>query len=72
MIVAPSCLASLPTNRAIIQRGLLLRDEKLAVEGREGPRYPVKEMAQDLTALVELQWTKANQSFAPPLTLSNQ
>ena len=50
-------LAAVPTNRAVIQKGLLLREDKLAKEGIDAKNYSVKEIYSDLAPLVEAQWT---------------
>ena len=57
-----------PTNRVIIQRMLLLREEKNA-QGVDMRNYTSKEMARDMVALVVAQWRKANLSFAPPIII---
>ena len=63
--------AYVPTNRAVIQMGLQLKQEK-ALEGVTDAWYPIKEMAKDLVILIEAQWHKANCKFVPPLTISKR
>ena len=60
-------MADVPTNRAVIQRGLLLKEEKEA-EGLYAKNYPVKAMSRELAPLVEAQWLKANAKFVHPVT----
>ena len=65
-------VADVPTNRADIRRGLLLREQKLYEEGIPASHYPAKVLARDLAPLVEQQWQKANGKFVPPLTVSTR
>ena len=48
--------ADVPTNRVLIRRGLLLRDQKC----QDGIDYTVNEIARDLPQILETQWQKAN------------
>ena len=64
-------LADVPTNRALIRRGLLLRDQKCQ-EGIDYRHYTVKEIARDLAPILETQWQKANDKFVFPVILSRQ
>ena len=63
--------AYVPTNRAVIQMGLQLKQEK-ALEGVTDAWYPIKEMAEDLVILIEAQWHKANSKFVQPVTISKR
>ena len=62
----------MPTNRAVIQKGLLLREDKLAKEGIDAKNYSVKEISRDLAPLVEAQWRISNLNFSPPVTVSRR
>ena len=55
-------LADVPTNRALIRRGLLLRDQKCQ-DGIDYRHYTVNEIARDLPQILETQWQKANAKF---------
>ena len=59
------CLADVPTVRAVIRRGLLLREQK-AGEGVDIRNYPDKELAKDLAPLIVAQWQKASVKFEHP------
>ena len=63
--------AYVPTNQAVIQTGLQLKQEK-ALEGVTDAWYPIKEMAKDLVILIEAQWHKANSKFVQPVTISKR
>ena len=65
-------LADVPTNRAVIRRGLMLKDKKLADEGIDARNYPATDIARDLAPIVEAQWQKANVKFVFPVILSRQ
>ena len=62
-------LADVPTVRAVVRRGLLLREQK-AEEGVDTRNYPTKEMSKDLATLVVAQWQKANFKFEHPVIVS--
>ena len=64
-------LADVPTVRAVIRRGLLLKEQK-AEEGVDHKNYPTKDMARDLATLVVAQWQKANVKFKYPVIVSMQ
>ena len=64
-------LADVPTVRAVIRRGLLLKEQK-AEEGVDHKNYPTKDMARDLATLVVAQWQKANVKFKYPVIVSVQ
>ena len=63
-------LADVPTVRAVIRRGLLLKEQK-AEEGVDH-KNPTKDMARDLATLVVAQWQKANVKFKYPVIVSMQ
>ena len=64
-------LADVPTNRAVIRRGLLLRDQKCQ-DGLDYRNYTVNAIARDLAPILENQWQKANVKFVFPVILSRQ
>lgn len=64
-------IADVPTNRAVIQRALLLRETK-QLKGVDYRNYSSKEIASDLVPLVEAQWQKANVLFTAPVTVGRK
>ena len=58
-------LADVPTNRALIRRGLLLRDQKCQ-DGIDYRHYTVNEIARDPRQIMETQWQTGNAN-PPPL-----
>ena len=63
--------ADVPTLRAVIRRGLLLKEEMK--EGGIDPRhYSARAIAHDLAPIVEAQWQKANVNFVFPVIVSRQ
>ena len=62
-------LADVPTVRAVIRRGLLLKEQK-ATEGVDTRNYPTKELAKDLAPLIVAQWQKANVKFDHPVIVT--
>ena len=61
--------SEVPTLRAVIQRGILLQQERLLVKEVERKHYPVTELAKDLAPLVIRQWRKSNANFWPLVAL---
>ena len=59
--------SEVPTLRAVMQRGILLQQERLIVEDVQRNNYPMAELAKDLAQLVILQWRKSNANFKPPV-----
>ena len=59
-----------PTIRAVLQQGLLLRDHKLLVENVAKQYYSKVHLAMDLAPLILDQWTKSNHKFKSPITIN--
>ena len=64
-------LADVPTVRAVIRRGLLLKEQKL-LEGIDTRHYSAKQIARDLAPLVEAQWLKSNVAFVFPVIVTKK
>ena len=64
-------LADVPTNRALISRGLLLRDQKWQ-DGIDYRHCTLKEIARDLAQILETQWQKAYAKSVFPVILYRQ
>ena len=63
--------SDVPTNRVVIQRMLLLREEKLT-QGVNIRSYSLKEMIKDVVPLVLRQWMKSNISVVPHVTIGDR
>ena len=64
-------LADVPTNRAVIRRGILLKEQNIQ-DGIDARHYPAYAIARDLAPILESQWLKANAKFVYPVILSRQ
>ena len=64
--------SEVPTLRAVVQRGILLQQERLIVEDVQRKHYPLAELAKDLAPLVILQWHKSNANFQPPVIFTEK
>ena len=63
-------LADVPINRAVIRRGILLKEN--IQDGIDARHYPAYAIARDLAPILESQWLKANAKFVYPVILSRQ
>ena len=63
--------ADVPTLRAVIRRGLLLKEE-MKEGGIDLRHYSARAIAHDLAPIVEAQWQKANVNFVFPVIVSRQ
>ena len=61
--------SEVPTLRAVLQKGLLLKDEKHIIEGVAIGHYTKGQIARDLAPLVMAQWEKANPQFKTPVII---
>ena len=61
--------SEVPTLRAAIQRGLLIKERLLLEEGRAKTDIQTLEIVQELAVLIQLQWQKSNPKFSPPVTI---
>ena len=55
--------SELPTHRAVIQRGILLKEQTMMYR----KHYTNRDIANDLSLLVLAQWSKANAKFVYPV-----
>ena len=58
-----------PTNRAVIQRGLLIKEKHFLELDKAKLEIHKQKIAQELSALVLAQWQKSNAKFHPPVTI---
>ena len=65
-------LSEVPTWRAILQKGILLREQKLLVESVHSSSYPVKDLCSDLASAVLGQWKVSNVKFCSPVTIERR
>lgn len=64
--------SELPTNRAVIQRGILQKETKAIFFNLDMSKYTNREVAQDLTPLLIAQWTKSNAKFKSPIIIQEK
>ena len=62
-------LSEVPTLRAIIQRGILIRDRLLLEQGSAKTDVHTKDIVVELVPLIVAQWQISNAKFAPPVTI---
>ena len=61
--------SEVPTLRAIIQRGLLVRDRLLLEQGSAKTGIHTKDIIAELVPLISTQWQMSNAKFSPPVTI---
>ena len=61
--------SEVPTLRAIIQRGLLVRDRLLLEQGSAKTEIHTKDIIAELVPLISTQWQMSNAKFSPPVTI---
>ena len=61
--------SEVPTLRAIIQRGILIRDRLLLEQGTAKTDVHNKDIIDKLVPLIVAQWQISNAKFAPPVTI---
>ena len=61
--------SEVPTLRAIIQRGILIRDRLLLEQGSAKTDVHIKDIVVELVPLIVAQWQISNAKFAPPVTI---
>lgn len=64
--------SEVPTNRAVLQMGILLREKKIIEEGIDTRKYDFKQVCKDLAPLVIELWLKSNKKFKPPVILQER
>lgn len=64
--------SEVPTNRAVIRMGLLLKERKLLEENISNQNYTSKELSRDLAPLIVAQWSKSNAKFTPPVIVTEK
>lgn len=62
----------LPTNRAVIQQGILLKEDMVMNKNIAKNKISVYEIAKKLAPLITGQWTKANALFCPPVIIAER
>ena len=61
--------SEVPTLRAIIQKGILIRDRLVLEQGSAKKDVRVKDIVDELVPLIVAQWQISNAKFAPPVTI---
>ena len=62
-------LSEVPTLRAVIQRGILIKEKLLLEQGSAKKDIHVSEIVKELVPLIVAQWHKSNVKFSPPVTI---
>ena len=65
-------LSEVPTVRAVIQRGLLIKERLSIEEKRYDKDISVSEIVRELVPLILLQWHKSNAKFTPPVIVQEK
>ena len=61
--------SEVPTLRAVIQQGILIKEELLAKQDKKDVH--VSELAVKLVPMIVAQWQKSNAKFCPPVTIQD-
>ena len=64
--------SELPTNRAVIQKGILLKEQKSITCNLRQNKYSNRDFASDVFQLVLSQWRKANVNFQQPVIIGGK
>ncbi|XP_065656719.1 uncharacterized protein LOC136082069 [Hydra vulgaris] len=64
--------SELPTNRAVIQKGILLKEQKNITCNLHHNKYSNKDLASDLIPFVLAQWRKANVKLQQPVIIGEK
>ena len=65
-------VSEVPTLRAIIQRGILLREVAMIEDCASKSRTFVGDLVRELAPLILQQWQRSNAKFCPPVTLTEK
>ena len=61
-----------PTVRAVLQRGVLLKEKLLVEEGKAKNKIRPADICKELAPLILAQWQKANPKFCPPIVIKTK
>ena len=62
----------MPTLRAIIQKGILIKERLMIEEMTSKKNILVGELVKEVAPLVLAQWQKSNAKFVPPVTITEK
>ena len=65
-------LSEVPTLRAIIQKGILIKERLMIEEMTSKKNILVGELVKEVAPLVLAQWQKSNAKFVPPVTITEK
>ena len=65
-------ITEVPTGRAVIQKGILIREQLMIEENLNIRRISKSVIAGKLTPLIIAQWKKSNANFIPPVTIQEK
>ena len=62
-------MSEVPTLRAIIQKGILVKEQMMNDMGTSKKNIPVNDIVKELVPVIMAQWQKSNARFCPPVTI---
>jgi hypothetical protein len=65
-------ITEVPTGRAIVQKGILIREKLMIVDNIPIERISKTTIARKLTPLIFEQWQRSNGKFVPPVTIQEK
>ena len=74
LIGAGKCFDSseVPTYRAVIQQGILLKEQKILENSLNKNETSTREVCKDVAKLILQQWHKSNAQFVPPVVITEK
>ena len=63
--------SEVPTQRAVIQRGLLIKERLQLEQGTAKTDIQASEITVELVPLIRAQWHRSNAKFSPPVTIND-
>ena len=64
--------SEVPTIRAVIQRGILLREKLLIEDEKARTELSFNQLSKELVPLVLAQWERSNAKFSPPVVIQSK
>jgi len=65
-------MSEVPTLRAVIQKGILIKESMMIETGLTEDHVNVVDLVKEVTPLVLAQWQRANAKFVPPVTITEK
>ena len=64
--------SEVPTYRAVIQQGILIKEDMVMNEVKDKSDIGALTIAKAVTPLIMAQWQKSNAKFCPPVTITQK